>query len=323
MSRLAGWMLSIVGLAAAAVAQTSVQPVQWLNQPSAAEAAAKRSTRPILVYVSGDAESRASDLDREQQRVLRDPLVIEVINARFVPLRLARSSNIRATMEQLGLPFQLGQYMAVLPPEAFSSPETSTKLALIQPMQIAQASALLTALTQAYHTYGDKLYADQIRPVFEAEEFKSQDVQRGLKVIEDLLITSADGAIIKLLEKHGDDKRLAKPCYDALAMLSTKAAAEHLWKQAKAGVREAQAALANLTPDAAETLLLPELRADDAETRNSAYQALAKVFRLKPVRPARWWENAKEKMIADEIEKVSKQVQDDAQRWRETVGKIR
>ncbi len=68
-------------------------PVQWSNNLDTAVGVARRTLRPILLWVPFESESHQSLLYLGQSRTLRDPMINELIRARFIPVRLSRSSN--------------------------------------------------------------------------------------------------------------------------------------------------------------------------------------------------------------------------------------
>ncbi|MGE3181881.1 MAG: hypothetical protein AB7N71_09635 [Phycisphaerae bacterium] len=309
--------------AASLFAQNSVQPIQWENQVSAATANAKATLRPLLVYVPGDSESRSSDLDRQQQRALRDPTVIAIVNARFVPLRLPQTSQSRPVLDVLGLPTQYGMYLAALPPGALENPEGHTKIALIDPMTMASSASLIRSLTTAYRTYGASIYEAQIKPLFESESPTDANINKALTVIGEFIVEQADDDVIKLLETHGDNKRMRKSILETLARISTTKSTNHLFEMAVAGDREAQMALGTITPDMAEQVLLPKLRSEKEEERYPAYKALTDVFNIKPVRNEKWWERIREIQRDKELQMITDKVKADADQWRQTYGRIR
>lgn len=313
----------VVAIAPVVLAQYATRPIQWLNQPAQAGQQAQQTLKPILAWVPGDSESRETDLDRRQQRAMRHPIVVEVVNRYFIPLRFQRTTNVIPVMNQLGLPVQYGQYMAVLPPDTFVPNSAATKIALIDPISLAEPNQLVGALMKARKAYGEKLYTDQIKPLFEQENPTPQDLNKALAIINNYTISPADEGILKLLESRADDRKFVKAAYDTLAETSTQRGVEYLWKQAQGGSKEALDALGNITPDMAEKVLLPQLRADDPQDRYLAYRALVKLFKFKPVRQEKWWENAREKQVEDELQTISQTVQSAAQQWREGIGRYR
>lgn len=316
--------LGVFGLLAqGAAAQFSTQPIQWLNQPGPASNAAQRALKPILIYVTGDAESRNTDLDNRQQRVLRDPTIVGLVNAKFVPLRLARNTQTLPVMKQLGLPYQYGMYLAVLPPDALASPQTSTKLALIEPTTITDAGTLTMQLVDANRQYGAQLYGQQIKPLFEQDEIKVADLNKALQVIVNFNVAEADQTLLKLVDEKITDKTQVRNIYDALALLSTRAAADKLLEKAQAGDAAAKQALSKLTPEAAEMVLLDELRSENPEERYLAYQALVKIFNIKPIRNEKWWERIRENERDEELARIRGIVTNGALQWKQTIGRFR
>jgi hypothetical protein len=314
----------LLALSASALAQYGVQPIQWANSPAAASNIAQQTLRPIVIYVSADSESRATDLDERQQRALRHPDVVHIVTTYFVPLRLNRTTQTMPVLQRLGLPANFGGYLAVVPPETFAPNSAATKLAMIDAMSVADVGLLTRGLMNARRAYGEKLYGDQIRPLFEQEEIAPADLNKALLIISNYNIQSADKGVLAIFERHKDTKnrKLLKDLYDTLGTLSTPNSAQFLWEQAKAGSKEATDALTRLNPDTMERVLLPQLRSNDAADRYLAYKTLAKVLNLKPIKAEKWWENAREKQIEDEITKVTETLSQAAQQWRQGPGQF-
>lgn len=316
--------LAFIAFAAArASAQYSTQPIQFLNQPAAASQAAQQRLKPILVWVPGGSDEDDSDIDDRQSTAMRSPLVVEIVNRYFVPLRLNRTTQTLPILNQLGLPVNYGLYMAVVPPDTFTPNSAATKISLIDPISVADPNLLATALMNARKSYGEKLYGDEIKPLFESEDPTPQNLNRALGIIATYGIAPSDEGILKLLESRADDRKFVKTAYDTLAETSTQRGVEFLWKQAQSGSKEALDALGQITPDMAEKVLLPQLRADKPEDRYLAYRAVAKLMKLRPIRAEKWWENAKEKQVEDEHVRITQIVQASAQQWREGMGRYR
>jgi hypothetical protein len=148
-------------------------------------------------------------------------------------------------------------------------------------------------------------------------------LRKALGIIETFVITDADAGIIKLIEKRPEDKAFAKDAFETLAILSTTAGTDFLWKEAVDGSKQAQEALGKLTPEAAERTLLPQIRSDKHVNVTIANRALSRVFDLNPVKPDKWWERTKEKAREDEIKRITQAVADQTARWRDTLGRIR
>ncbi len=316
-------LLTVAALVSSAAAQTAQSAIQWMNQPAPAAQAAQKSLRPVLVYVAPDAELRDSNIQNRLQRSLRDPIVVEMIQTRFVPLRMSRTSQTRPMLQALGLPANFGGYMAVVPGQALLSPETSAKVNTINLMEMAEPGALLTELHKGYREYVSRLYTDQIKAKFEEEKPKPADLTRALELVAQLNISEADADILKLIDRRAEDKQFLKNATEVLGILSTRPAADYLLKQAKEGNKDAQAALGRLTPTIAAEVLLPEMRAAKEGDRLMAYKALSKIFDLKPVRPDKWWERVKDKARDDELQSITTRVNEQARVWQDGAGRFR
>lgn len=71
----------------------SQQKVQWLRSATQAAEAAKKTGKPILVYVRS---ATCHWCDRMQTDVWQNPQAASVINQQFVPLKLTREQNPEA-----------------------------------------------------------------------------------------------------------------------------------------------------------------------------------------------------------------------------------
>jgi len=86
------------------------EPDSMVVEPQASVATAQRQLRPLLFLVPFESRSRRSLIELGQQRTFRDPLINELVSARFVPVRLQRSTDNLDLLAQLGAPTTYGAF---------------------------------------------------------------------------------------------------------------------------------------------------------------------------------------------------------------------
>ncbi len=306
----------------AATASASAQ-IQWMNQPKRAAANAQRSLLPVAVYVPGDAESRDSNIDRAQQRTLRNPAVIGMVRQRFIPLRLARTTQTVGLLRAWGVPTNYGMYMVIVPPGGFERPQLNRPLEIVDQALLANPDSLLLKLTSAFRKHRTKLFKGHVKPLFENEEAKDNEIGNAVQLVERFTITDADADLITLAERYEDNKRMTKLLYAALAQVSTPKSAEFLLDRAEQEDKLAKMALKGLSPEIAEQVFLPVISKREGPRSYLAYDATVKICRLGKPKAKGWWEKTREQNVTKEIDRVTEGVRMVAQKWRSTVGQYR
>lgn len=292
-------------LAAGAAGQT--QPIQWISNAQQGVAQAKRVGLPLLFYVPGSRDRGDDDLDDAQQAAFRDPRVRSIAESRFVPTRLPLSSDNRAMLQQAGAAVGPGYCLVVMTPEG-------KLVGVIPPGQVADRRVLAQQLTAMFRKYRSELFEQRLKPLLEQEDARPADVVAAVRQIEKLLILEADQALVSLLERPGLGKGLQKDVYEALAALSTKKSVEALLKAAQQDAQAAKA-LGRCTPGAAADML-PELKLDDMDKFVIVYEAVTNICNIKGKKPRGFWGGENERLIAEELERVKREVQAAAERWR-------
>jgi hypothetical protein len=291
------------GLTASAAAQT----VQWISNINQGVGQAKRTGLPLLLYITG-SDKDGGDIKDNQQRAFRDPLVREIVSARFVPVRQAYGSASKQVLQEVG-----------------ASPETRLAIVCITPNgklvgtvgtgQIEQARALATQLTMLFRTYRTGVFERELKPKLEDDATRPGDIIKALKVIEKLLIIEADQGVVKLLENEKLASTVRKQVYGVLAVLSTPRCVKALLEAAP-NDKLAATALKRCTPAGAEEML-SALDLEKPGELPVAYDAVTKICKIKGAKPRGFWNGKNERLLYDEIERVEAEVRKSAKRWRD------
>ncbi len=280
--------------------------ILWRDDPQAAVAESQRTLKPLMVYVLSRTGDRDDRLDQMQFRALQDPRVVRLAE-RFVPLRLQRGQH-RDALREFHLSESANQMMSFVTPEG-------DRLDFLEPTRVAEADALVQKLTAVLATYADRLFDTRIRATLENAEAKAAEISAALRLVIEWRVTKATRAVAALLDRERLDPGVRKAAIDALAALSTRDAAMKLLELARADDKAAALALERLTPPTAE-LLLAELKPEAEQFDHTLYRALAKIARLRDVRPAAWFEKRTVRERQQEVERLEKALAEAARRWR-------
>ncbi len=302
MTRASALLVLLLG-AAPALAQ---QEIPWLTEPQQAVNEAKRSGRPLMVYVLASNKDRDPKLDHLQKEALINPRVVQ-LSRQFVPLRLSRSMS-QDVLPSFGLSDRANMEMSFVTPDG-------EVIDRITAGGVAQASSLAEKLVLVLRAYGKKIYDKQVKPVLEDAEAKTPDLKKAVLLVSNFHITTADKDLLELTDRPRLDRALRGDVYDALASLSTKLAIDKLFELAVAEDSRAAKALEKCTPLGAEHLL-DKLSVE--EFNYGVYKTVTQACDIRNVKSAKFFENAKQERIKqEEIDRVSKLVREAAQRWKE------
>jgi hypothetical protein len=302
MTRASAVLVLLLG-AAPAFAQQDTIP--WLTEPQQAVNEAKRSLRPLMVYVLASNKYRDDKLDHLQKAALEDPRVVR-LSRQFVPLRLSRSIN-RDVLGSFGLSESANMEMSFVTPDG-------QVLGNISAGGVAQPSSLAEKLTLVLRAYTKKVYENEVKPVLGDTEAKPPALKRAVQLVGYFRLTAADQGLIELLDRPRLDRTLRGEVYDTLAALSTKTAIDKLFELAVAEDSRAAKALEKCTPLGAEHLL-DQLSADDFNY--GVYKTVTQACDIRNVKSAKFFENAKPRLKQEEVDRVTKLVREAAQRWRQ------
>jgi hypothetical protein len=296
-------------LSLTAWAHGQTRPVQWISNVNQGVAQARRAGLPIMFYVTGSGRGDGGDLEDAQQVTFRDPLVVGIAAERFVPIRLARSTQTKELLGQLGAPTEHGHYVLFVTPEM-------KPLGTVQPGQIADTRAMARQMTTAFRAFRTDVFERELKPTLENKEARPGDVIKALKQIEKLLIVEADQSVVRLVQEGGLSTNVTKKAYDVLAVLSTPAGTQALLAAAP-NDKLAERALGRCQEGVAEALL-PALESENFEEFIIAYEALVKICKLGRAKSRGFWGGKNERLINEELERVKQAATAKARRWKQT-----
>lgn len=304
------WRLVAVVLLAGSVGALAQGPIQWSGDVRGSVARAQQVELPLLFRLPdpdswrrGSGFGTKTDLEQAQDRTFRDPVVRELAETFFVPVRLANSSTNAQLLAELGTTGGYGLQCLVATPDG-------RLIATIRPEAVAETGTFQRRLAAAFRQYRTGFFHEQLEPVLDDAAAKPRDVRAALRRIREMLIVEADEAVAGLLERRGLGA-FKGDVYDTLAALSTRRSVEVLFERALSEPRAA-AALARITPAATE-YLLPELKSDDDARVMLAYKTAAAVIRLPQRKGDRFFRNAAPAVRARELERLKTAVQEAAQ----------
>ena len=222
MTRAALAILMTVLVAGPAAAQPATE-IQWSREVEKSVALAKQTRRPLMFWVLGRSASRNDDVERDQKRAFRDPLVVE-ISSRFVAVKLSRS-RYRDVLEQWDLPPNANLEIVFTTPDG----ELIDRLA---PGGVAEPDAFARKMTLVFQHYRDVYYELELKEKLTGAETPENEIATTLRVVNELLILSAAGDVVALLERDTLSPALRKDVYETLAVLSTRATVDALLQHA-------------------------------------------------------------------------------------------
>jgi hypothetical protein len=264
---------------------------------------------PIMFYVAGAGSERGDDdMEKAQQAAFRDPLVVEIAKERFVPIRLPRSSQTKALLEQLNVPAGPGYYLL------FVTPETKV-LGTVPAQQVADAKTLARQMTMMFRQFRKELFERELKPKLENKETPVAEIVEALGKIEKLLIIEGDESVVELLKQGELPPNVKSKAYGVLARLSTPKCAQALLEAAP-GDKLAEQALGRCEAGVAE-VLITGLASEDFTESVIAYEALVRISGVGGKKPRGFWEGENERAINEELDRVEKGARKAAQRWKE------
>jgi len=309
----ARWTTLLMLLVGGSLAAAQNDRINWGTDPREAVHAAQRYGRPLMVYVLASSQNRDDDLERAQKRALSDARVLQRAK-NYVPLRLSRSRH-RNILKDFGLPTHANMMMSFVTPDG-------EVLGTLGAQGVGQVDSLVQKLKLVFNTYRKKVYDGRVKPILDDADAKPADIKQALALIDEFEIDSADKDVVALLDRKRLSKVLRKQACGTLAALSTQTAVTKLLELVDAGDADATDALSKCTPPAAE-MMLSKLEADAEAFNYAVYKAVTRICRIRSVKPARYFEKASERLKQSEVERVTRLVQMNAQRWRERQNETR
>lgn len=296
---------------------TAQRKVSWTRDVQAAVAKSKQTKLPLMFLIEGDSRERDQRLDDERRKAMLDDRVVYAAR-RFIPVIVVRSDSRQQDLfRRLQVPASANMDVV------FSTPDgekIDTFSALHQPDTFAQK------MTLVFNAYRDQFYKQELKGVIDDPTNVANTI-KALKFVEAFTIESADRDVVKLLEKASGNPRLKQQAMETLAALSTEPAVEALWKEALLGPgesgRAAAKALEKITPAAAERVMRQGFNSGDPRELVLAYNVVTAACSIKDAKPDRFWEGDNQRVQKQELERVTRIVENKAQRWRDTFGRYR
>jgi hypothetical protein len=295
-------------LLAAAGALAQGQLIEWRNDPQQAVAEARKTLRPLMVYVLGSTKDRDAKQERGQKRAFDDPRVVR-LSTRFVPLKLSRSQHANV-LKDFFLPESASMMMSFVSPDG-------QKLDDLGANGIEKVDSLLAKMNGALKAHANRVYETTVKPKLTDAEATPADLKEAVRLVEQFEMDMADKDLVAVLDRTGLDQQLKAQIYDALAGLSTKTAVDKLLELSHSENPQAAKALEKCTPAGAD-ILMGTLTADADPFDYTVYKVVTKICGIREVKPAKFFENTKGTLKEQELARVRKLVTAAAQRWKES-----
>lgn len=178
------------------IPDTRDRVIQWRTNVREVVERARQTALPMLVWVPEEGRILDDDTYRSAQRLaLNHPLVVGLIQDRFIPVRLNRVLTVRyaggyAYQAPL-LPVPYGPSLTVLAPDG-------TRIATFGPAEATDPFTLTDQLAAASHAYRDYLFRNYLRPVLTDPEASRSELRDALDMVWRLDIYSADSTVSDL-----------------------------------------------------------------------------------------------------------------------------
>ncbi|MEP0848601.1 MAG: hypothetical protein HRF50_17485 [Phycisphaerae bacterium] len=301
-------------LAAPSVAQNrgydasnqAARPLQWRLDVKDAIAEAQRTNKPLMFWIVGSGGDRAEDMEQSQKRAFRDVRVVSAAQ-RWITVRLIRSQH-EDLLKKWDLPPRTNLEVV------FTAPD-GDKLDTLAPSGVAHPDSFRQKMNLVFGVYKQRLFEKEVQPKLQDAAATPGQVNAVLKLVREYSITQAAEGITGMLQNENLDPGVRKSVLDTLAELSTPGAVNKLFEAALAGDADAAAALGGCTPVGAEQLT-EKLGGEDMAAHLAAYNAIAKICKIKNAKPDRFWQGDNPKIKQDEIDRVKQIAEKAAKEWR-------
>lgn len=297
----------IAGVLLPMIAVAQSQGINWQRDPRAAVSAAQRANRPLMFYVIGASRGR-EDFSDDHRRAFQDPVVVR-LSQRFIAVQLQRSQH-RELVEGWSVgPNSNGDIV-------FTKPD-GKEIGTIGASGVSKVDSLRQKLFECFRAFRDDLFTTDLQPVLTNEESPAKDVRAALKLIDEYVIESADGAVVALTNREKLDPAVRIQAFETLAKLSRPAGIRRLAEAAEKD-KAAADAMKKAQPPAAEALLeqlTPELMSTNPARFAELYQTVTQICRIRNVKQARFWEGTNERVKSEELERVRDLVRKAALNW--------
>lgn len=304
----------VLGLLCCSVASAQ-SAISWMDDPKAGVEAAKKSKKPLMIYVLAGTKDRDEEIERGQKRSLADPRVVKMSKS-FVPLKLSRSVH-REYLKQFGINESANLNISFVTP-------SGEKIDDLSAQGLTKVDSTVQKMVLVLKNYRMRIFEQECRKVLDDPASKPEDVRAALKKVKEFEIVEADTTLVRMLEREKDKKLsadIAKEVIDLLAEISTKPAVEKLIALVTtAGENELKApalrVLANCKPPAAEQMV-EKLDIAAAEFPYDVYVAVCKICKIDNVKPDKFFTGTNERIKKDEMARVKALAKKAADKWRE------
>lgn len=287
-------------------AQAQERMLRWRTDVENAISEAKKRNMPLMFYITRASDSRDQDIERDQKRSFQDPRVFEM-SRKFICVQMSRS-QYKDQIEKWGIRSNMQLYVVYCQPDG-------TKIDWQDPLGVATPQGFAEKMARVFAVHRKAVYETDVKPKLVEEKAPAADLKAALETVRQLNVLDADADVAKLLTRKDLDDKTRTDVYDTLAALSTKLAVDALLAEVKAADDPAAKALQETTPGAAP-LLLPSLDKEGPQ-QVAAYNAVVKTCKIKNPKPPRFWEGKNERVKREELERVKKQAEQVARRWKE------
>jgi hypothetical protein len=304
--------LAILVLCLCTCAVQAQNPVQWNASVQQSVERANEQSLPLLFWVS-DGDDDDDDLKDAQEDCFRDPVVVNLIQRYFIPVRVSRTSNVIQEAQKLGLPTSHGLYCAVLTPDA-------RLLDQMGPDDVADPAGFTSQLVKAYTAHCADLYEKELRPIFDDPEATKSRLRLAAQTVWRLGIRQADSDVIALLDRTDLTPSERSRIYSLLASLGTESSIDALLD--RSDDQAAADSLRHASPGGIEWLMpaMPGDAGDVTPSQLLAYRSVVSVCRLGSARPDNWWAEASTDDRRGEVVRVSSNAEAVLGYWRQSEG---
>lgn len=294
-------------LAHAALGQGGGPGIHWGQDVPQAIEQARKSRLPLMFWVIGSSSDRAEaeDTERDQIRAFSHRDVVEQ-SRRFICCKMPKT-RYKNELARWGL-VNPNLDIVFVAPDGNKIDELNATAAK-NPESLAQKMALV------FRSFRQDIYDKDVKPVLQNPEASAKELRTALGKVGELGIVSADKDVLDLLKREGLDAGITAQCLDVLSKLATRPAVEELFARA-ANDKKADELLRKCPPIAAG-YLLEHLGGADAARHVLAYDVICAVCKIKDAKKPAFWSGSNERIKNDEIKRVRKIAEQQAQRWRD------
>lgn len=312
----ASWIRAAVAVlcfaASTGVALAQNKSIQWQQDAQKAIEQAKKTKRPLMVWITSRSDDRPEETEQAQKRTFANATVYDV-SQRFVCVQMSRS-RYKDLLEKWQMPPTSNLDIIWVTPDG-------SKIDQISPSGAALAESLIQKMLLVFKAYRGQLFDKELRAPLSDEKAKPGELKNAIDLVEQMWITQADDALINLAKRQSLDEPTRARAFSVLATLSTKSAVNFLLESAEKS-KPAADALNKGTP-AGALHLVDAMLGDDKPKAIRAYTAVCRMARISDAKPDKFWDSDNAKIKADEQERVKKLAERAADAWEKKIGQYR